>query len=565
MRNIKSEKGAITIIVLASVLLFTTFLVTTYAIISNKIKTQKDIIAETNKIYASENETDAYNSFFSTDGVIPIYTAKQLEDIGNENDIQINETGGKTYIFASGSTYKLMNNLEIETAKEIGKDDEWITLRNSIVTNNPNDTFSNKFIGNEKTITLTKIINSKNVKYEYNSENNYEFKKDAPYRIEYLEATDALNYIDTGIKFNSNQKIEIKVNIPNAGVNSNMAFGMRASGSNTALNSFYLSDGGLIIGNDSGYEVNTDYPYGQDVVLTFTGNTLTYNDTTITTTKTCTNTTNNLYLFCLNDCGSANYLAQAGTKIYYCKVYDTNGNLIQDLEPCIDQDNKSCFYDLIKQKCYYGSNSTTEFTKGGFAGDFEEGVYRVKPYYVEYVQSTNVSNYIDTGIKFNGDQKMEIKFNLQKGNGGNVLFGMRAGSATKSFYQTNGGLVIGDDSGYEVNASCPYNQDVVLTYTGKTLTYNDTAITTGKKCTNTAYNLYLFCVNESGRANYAAQAGTKIYYCKIWDANGNLIQELKPCVDKSDKVCFYDTVTKKYFYGSNTSTSFIAGNFVNSF
>ena len=45
MKKLKSEKGAITIIVLVSVLFFVSFLISSYVIIANKVQTQKEIIA----------------------------------------------------------------------------------------------------------------------------------------------------------------------------------------------------------------------------------------------------------------------------------------------------------------------------------------------------------------------------------------------------------------------------------------------------------------------------------------------------------------------------------------
>ena len=65
MKSLKNERGAITIMVLASVLLFTTFLISTYMIVSNKIKSQKEIIDETKKIYQTETAEEAYSSFFA--------------------------------------------------------------------------------------------------------------------------------------------------------------------------------------------------------------------------------------------------------------------------------------------------------------------------------------------------------------------------------------------------------------------------------------------------------------------------------------------------------------------
>ncbi len=41
-----------------------------------------------------------------------------------------------------------------------------------------------------------------------------------------------------------------------------------------------------------------------------------------------------------------------------------------------------------------------------------------------------------------------------------------------------------------------------------------------------------------------------IYYLKVWDENNKLIRSYIPVKDKNGKPCFYDEVTKKYFYAS---------------
>ena len=111
MRNFKSEKGAITIIALASVLLITAFLISTYMVVSNKVKTQKDVVAETKKIYETDTAQNAYDSFFTSADVIPIYTEDQLLKIGSNENVYIKEAGGKYYTFADDATYVLMNDI----------------------------------------------------------------------------------------------------------------------------------------------------------------------------------------------------------------------------------------------------------------------------------------------------------------------------------------------------------------------------------------------------------------------------------------------------------------------
>ena len=98
MKKIKNEKGAITILVLVSVLFMVSFLISSYAIVANKVKAQKEIVSQTRDIYNNtENIQGIYNSYFSNDNIIPIYTAEQFRKITklNENNPLINRRNRK--------------------------------------------------------------------------------------------------------------------------------------------------------------------------------------------------------------------------------------------------------------------------------------------------------------------------------------------------------------------------------------------------------------------------------------------------------------------------------------
>lgn len=100
---IKNQKGAITLLVLVSMLFFVAFLASTYMILSNKAQTQIEMTQQTEKLYNSINATDLYNSYFG-DEIIPIYTVEQLLiiqelTVETPQKIQINETGRKNIYF----------------------------------------------------------------------------------------------------------------------------------------------------------------------------------------------------------------------------------------------------------------------------------------------------------------------------------------------------------------------------------------------------------------------------------------------------------------------------------
>ena len=125
MKKLRNEKGAITMITLLTILFMVSFLMTSYTLIANKVKTQKEILAETKAIYEPKSTMEEiYNSFTTIDNIIPIYTVEQLLSIGNDQKININR---KIYTFGNdeNTTYLLKNDLEFN-AKELKLETDWV-------------------------------------------------------------------------------------------------------------------------------------------------------------------------------------------------------------------------------------------------------------------------------------------------------------------------------------------------------------------------------------------------------------------------------------------------------
>ena len=169
-------------------------------------------------------------------------------------------------------------------------------------------------------------------------------------KLEYLESTDAHQYIDTGVVFNSNMRMEIKLEVPATETTSQCAFGLRKLVNGNVRKGFYECGKQIIVADDAGYETKST---GSGVITyIFKGNNLKYNDTTQTYTKTCTNTDENMYLFALNNSGSVATHGE-GVRIYYCRIWDENNQLILDLIPCLDNSNVPCMFDKVTKSCKY--------------------------------------------------------------------------------------------------------------------------------------------------------------------------------------------------------------------
>ena len=122
MKSVKSENGAITILVLVSVLFMISFLISAYVIIANKVQAQKDIISETKNIYQNYNLEDIYNNYFGKN-IIPISNVEQLLAIGTGQNTIID---GKYYKFSNDedTIYLLANDIEFNAYDEESLIDE---------------------------------------------------------------------------------------------------------------------------------------------------------------------------------------------------------------------------------------------------------------------------------------------------------------------------------------------------------------------------------------------------------------------------------------------------------
>ncbi len=183
MRNIKSESGAITILVLVSVLFMLSFLISSYVIIANKVQAQKEIIAQTKSIYENYNMDEIYNGYFSNNNIIPIYTPEQLLTIGNSEEDQTISINGKFYKFPANkdnpkseeennnTIYLLMNDIEFNDEVYASKYENVFDESSNWIPIGKNTKIVGNFEGNGHEI---KILNSEeNIKHTYSNKNEY--------------------------------------------------------------------------------------------------------------------------------------------------------------------------------------------------------------------------------------------------------------------------------------------------------------------------------------------------------------------------------------------------------
>lgn len=109
--NPKSEKGAITLVVLIGMLFLTAFLMSMYIGIANKAQSSAETTQQIQGQYNNLDEANAiYDSYFADADIIPIYTKEQLTKIGSGEQITIN---GKIYTFLPTAYYTIQNDLDL--------------------------------------------------------------------------------------------------------------------------------------------------------------------------------------------------------------------------------------------------------------------------------------------------------------------------------------------------------------------------------------------------------------------------------------------------------------------
>ena len=234
-------------------------------------------------------------------------------------------------------------------------------------------------------------------------------------------------------------------------------------------------------------------------------------------------------------------------RIYHAQISEGTG-IVANLIPVMrNSDSKVGMYDTV----------TRQFFTNAGTGEFIAG-----PRFVEYIEFDG-NSWIDTGII---QQTCRIEFGVEFINHNNnavQLMGFHASLA--GYWGIN---FRGKSMFYPVLNINPYQyNDVILnldaTDTKKpalTLTIGDTTsspVVGSTVKTNTTYVM--------GGVKYGSTINSnnfmKVYYNRIYNANNELIQDLRPCLDPNNVACMYDMVTGTYFYNQGTG-EFIAGDVI---
>lgn len=235
-------------------------------------------------------------------------------------------------------------------------------------------------------------------------------------------------------------------------------------------------------------------------------------------------------------------------KLYDLKIYKL-GDLVRDFIPVLDQNGKACLFDKITHNYFYNMGS----------GDFGYGTY---DNIYNYVQN-NGSQYIDLEIK--PDNNTEVQFVMaldSQYQAINSIFGAMdsissSGNAFSVFLDRNSFRWDYSSFSRSMSANVVFTEPTFILLNSSASFLNSVSQTYDSTTEfNSSYNMYLYSVNGGGTPVYINQ-GMKIYYFKVLK-NGEVVRNLVPSVDTNGVACFYDLVSKRYFYNKG-SGKFIVG------
>jgi hypothetical protein len=183
--------------------------------------------------------------------------------------------------------------------------------------------------------------------------------------------------------------------------------------------------------------------------------------------------------------------------------------------------------------------------------NLEAGVVESSEYQeVEYLEGMG-TQYIDTGLDYFADFEVGIKLKNNVSNkalGNGRSFCLQRISADNPCWQFTTG------SGKSFLTSVPITERHIMKWKDNKAYADGVLLAEHIKHDNAGNRMHLFAVTNDGTAYPGV-----IYFCKLWDSNGNLVRDLIPCYRKSDnKPGLYDLVTNAFFTNAGTG-EFLVG------
>lgn len=176
-------------------------------------------------------------------------------------------------------------------------------------------------------------------------------------QLAYIQSS-GTQYIDTGFKPNQDTRVLIKAIFPFTSASSSL-FGAREAQTTKNFSVTAFSNHYRNYYKSTETDLETSVAFSGPFILNKNKNVADFGGLkTVTDTYSAFSCPVNMYLFALNNNGTARFFTSS--KIYYCKIYN-NGTLIRDFIPCINASGAIGLYDLVGKK-FYGNAGTGVFT-----------------------------------------------------------------------------------------------------------------------------------------------------------------------------------------------------------
>ena len=371
--------------------------------------------------------------------------------------------------------------------------------------------------------------------------------------VDYLEST-GTQYIDTGVKLNSNFSVELDYQLTSASQSRAGLFGaLSMTGSNQGRFGSILSPSNQYL--EHGYGSGNDYwqqgmPNTNRHLLYQKKNEIYFDGELIHTFNTATfSLTMNAYL------GNFVYTNYTPAKAkYYGSRWWSGNTLVRDYKPAIDENGVCFWFDRVTHSVFL-NNGTGAFS------------YPAKQ--TEYTANAGTPAYIDLGVKYKSSMSIRGKFTRDgMGASGSVLLvttnttnpvlyfpALNAGGKTERYVWRRAGY--NEQSYFMDFDDYPLTEEAILDAANDTLTVNGEVVLTGMIAGMNGYsspyqsssNLYMFSIAE----NYAGNG--KVYYLQINDGSTPLF-DLIPAY-KDGIVGFYNKVDGTFYSNASSNVSAI--------
>lgn len=358
--------------------------------------------------------------------------------------------------------------------------------------------------------------------------------------VDYIESNGGA-YIDTELKPSYDYTVKIKYQYTDLSVTFNPIFGMRTSAVGTGNNLFWA---GMHYVDKQAYlrfgENSVNYALG-DKALDVLEMTCSPEGILINGEDTgaryfngeITPEAESVYLFTINNSGQPNGgLGDTNAKVYSYQVFDGDMNLIQDLKPCVSN-GVAGFYDMVTGKMFTNAGTGTLKASGKFVKSI----------------LFDGACVVDTGITH---QTCTIECDIRfEETGTRQLMGFGTGSGQ---YWGAGSTGIFD---YMSGTNALDRTEVVIDFDAEQINY--TIYADGKSRTSVNGNALSSLTYRIGAGPTGKESNSYWCTCEVWgnkitNADGVIIQDLRPYVDENGVACFKDVVTGNLFYNLGTGT-----------